>query len=131
MPTLNQLCRKKRIIKNKKIHVKALNKAPHKRGVCLKVYIMSPKKPNSAKRKVTKVKLSNKKKIICYIPGITHHLQQYAHVLVRGGKIPDLPGINYTLVRGKYDLQSVMLRRNARSKYGTKIWFTEPQFYKA
>jgi small subunit ribosomal protein S12 len=101
----------------------ALQKSPQKKGLCLKVYITTPKKPNSAKRKVAKILLSNKKKIIAYIPGIGHNLQQYAHVLVRGGRVPDLPGLNYILIRGKYDLQGILARRKGRSRYGTRWWY--------
>jgi small subunit ribosomal protein S12 len=109
--------------KKKKTRTKDLQNAPHRKGVCEKVYIMTPKKPNSAKRKITKVRLLfSNKKILCYIPGEGHKLQQYNHVLVRGGKVRDLPGIRYTLVRGKYDLLGLFLRRNARSKYGSKNW---------
>lgn len=123
MATFNQLLtgiRKKIIYKNKS---SALQKAPQKKGLCLRVYITTPKKPNSAKRKVAKVELSNKINIIAYIPGIGHSLQQFAHVLVCGGRVPDLPGLNYILIRGKYDLLGVLARRHGRSKYGTKWWY--------
>jgi small subunit ribosomal protein S12 len=120
--TLNQLNFTKREKKKNKTRTKGLKNAPHRKGVCEKVYIMTPKKPNSAKRKITKVRLLfSDQKILCYIPGEGHQLQQYNHVLVRGGKVRDLPGIRYTLVRGKYDLQGI-LRRNARSRYGCKNW---------
>jgi small subunit ribosomal protein S12 len=99
---------------------KALSKCPQRKGVCLKVYIKTPKKPNSALRKVAKVKLTNKKTIIGYIPGIGHKLQEHSIVLVRGGRVPDLPGVKYHLVRGKYDLQGLITRKTSRSKYGTK-----------
>lgn len=110
--------------KNKKIWIsrkRALDKCPQRRGTCLKVFITSPRKPNSAKRKVAKIQLSNKKKIFGYIPGIKHHsLSRYSTVLVRGGRIKDLPGMKFTIIRGKYDLIPVRTRRNARSKYAAK-----------
>jgi small subunit ribosomal protein S12 len=97
---------------------KALSKCPQRKGVCLKVYINL--KNHSALRKVAKVKLTNKKTIIGYIPGIGHKLQEHSIVLVRGGRVPDLPGVKYHLVRGKYDLQGLITRKTSRSKYGTK-----------
>lgn len=93
---------------------------PQKKGVCLKVYTRTPKKPNSALRKVAKIKLSNKKRVEAYIPGIGHNLQQYSVVLMRGGRVKDLPGVRYHLIRGKYDCQSVKNRKTRRSLYGTK-----------
>ncbi len=120
--TINQLIfKKQQRLKKKKLNKsKALLKCPQRKGVCLKVYIKTPKKPNSALRKVAKVKLTNKKTIIGYIPGIGHKLQEHSIVLVRGGRVPDLPGVKYHLVRGKYDLQGLMTRKTSRSKYGTK-----------
>jgi small subunit ribosomal protein S12 len=120
MSTKIQLLIKK--IKNKK-HKKnkklVLDKCPQKKAVCLKIFIASPKKPNSANRKVTKVVLtSNKKKTICHIPGIKHNLQRYSTVLIRGGRVRDLPGIKYRIIRGKLDLKKVYDRSKARSKYG-------------
>jgi small subunit ribosomal protein S12 len=100
----------------------ALQGNPQKKGICLKVYITSPKKPNSAKRKVARVRLSNNQKPIVYIPGQGHNLQQYSWVLVRGGRVKDLPGVRYKMVRNKYDLQGILHRKQGRSKYGTKQW---------
>jgi small subunit ribosomal protein S12 len=117
--TINQLIRKKR---SKKIRVSksvSLGGCPQKRGVCLKVYKMTPRKPNSARRSVVKVRLYNKKRLIAFIPGIGHNLQKYNDVLVRGGRARDLPGIRYTIIRGKLDLLGLLDRRHARSKYGT------------
>ena len=105
--------------KNKKNKKLVLDKCPQKKAVCLKIFIASPKKPNSANRKVTKVVLtSNKKKTICHIPGIKHNLQRYSTVLVRGGRVRDLPGIKYRIIRGKLDLKKVYDRSKSRSKYG-------------
>ena len=105
-----------KIKKNKKL---VLDKCPQKKAVCLKIFIASPKKPNSANRKVTKVVLtSNKKKTICHIPGIKHNLQRYSTILIRGGRVRDLPGIKYRAVRGKLDLKKVYDRFKSRSKYG-------------
>lgn len=121
MPTRNQLSfRSVRSIKKKYIKSPALNKNPQMKGVCLKVFTKTPKKPNSALRKVTKLRLSNKKVIEVYIPGEGHNLRQYSVVLVRGGRVPDLPGVRYKAIRGKYDFNGVESRKNARSKYGTK-----------
>lgn len=107
---------KKKKKKNKKL---VLEKCPQKKAVCLKVFVTSPKKPNSANRKVAKVALtSNKKKTICHIPGIKHSLQRYSTILIRGGRVRDLPGIKYRAVRGKLDLKKVYDRFKARSKYG-------------
>jgi small subunit ribosomal protein S12 len=121
MTTLNQLCKKsqrqKKIFKSK---TPALEKNPQQKGICLKVFTRTPKKPNSAIRKVARVKLSNGKKVEAYIPGESHTLQQYSVVLMRGGRVPDLPGCKYHLIRGKYDFHSVRARKNARSRYGTK-----------
>lgn len=123
MATFNQLLANLRIKQVKKTRSSALQKCPQKKGLCLKVYITTPKKPNSAKRKVAKISLSNSKQIIAYIPGIGHNLQQYGHVLVRGGRVPDLPAMNYILIRGKYDLQGILARRHCRSRYGTRWWY--------
>ena len=120
MPTLKQLQRNKRQKKGNFKISPALQKCPQKRGFCLKVYTMTPKKPNSALRKVAKVRLSTRKAIIAYIPGEGHSLQQYSSVLVRGGRVKDLPGVKYHLVRGKFDLLGIKSRKNARSKNGTK-----------
>jgi small subunit ribosomal protein S12 len=105
--------------KNKKNKKLILNKCPQKKAVCLKIFIVSPKKPNSANRKVTKVVLtSNKKKTICHIPGIKHNLQRYSTILIRGGRVRDLPGVKYRAIRGKLDLKKVYDRFKSRSKYG-------------
>jgi len=121
MPTINQLskknCRKKKIFKCKNA---ALTKNPQKKGVCIKVFTRTPKKPNSALRKVAKIKITTGKRVEAYIPGEGHNLQQYSVVLMRGGRVPDLPGVKYHLIRGKYDFQGVKNRKNARSLYGTK-----------
>jgi len=120
MPTINQLSnnkRKKKLFRNK---VPALNKCPQKKGICVKVFTRSPKKPNSAVRKLVKVKLSTKKKINVYIPGEGHSLQEYSTVLVRGGRVKDLPGIKYKLIRGKFDFLGLKTRKTSRSLYGTK-----------
>ena len=121
MPTINQLSKKN--IRKKKLKKKktpALKKNPQLKGVCVKVFVRTPKKPNSALRKVTKLKLSNKLKVESYIPGEGHNLQEYSVVLMRGGRVPDLPGVKYHNIRGKYDFQGVKNRKKSRSKYGTK-----------
>ena len=121
MPTVNQLCRKIRKPKKKLEKSPALKKSPQKKGVCLKVFTKTPKKPNSALRKVAKLRLSTTAKITAYIPGEGHTLQEYSTVLMRGGRVKDLPGVKYHLVRGKYDFLGLKNRRKARSKYGTKL----------
>jgi small subunit ribosomal protein S12 len=122
MSTINQLfLQKQKRLKKKKINKSpALQKNPQKKGVCIKIYIRTPKKPNSALRKVAKVKLTNDYSTICYIPGIGHNLQEHSMVLIRGGRVQDLPGVKYHIIRGKYDLLGVYLRKTSRSKYGTK-----------
>jgi len=121
MPTINQLCKKSsRRKKSSRSKTPALKFCPQKKGVCVKVFIKTPKKPNSAQRKVVKIKLSTRKKTEAYIPGEGHNLQEYSVVLMRGGRVPDLPGVKYHLIRGKYDFQGTKNRKNARSKYGTK-----------
>jgi len=133
MPTINQLVRQSRKAKNKKKKAKALSEvfnskkrttkfhiAPFKKGVCLQVKTQTPKKPNSALRKVARVRLSNRKEVTAYIPGEGHNLQEHSVVLVRGGRVKDLPGIKYTIVRGSFDLQGVQNRKTSRSIYGTK-----------
>jgi len=95
-------------------------RCPQRKGVCLKIIIRTPKKPNSALRKVAKVKLSNSKKVVAYIPGEGHNLQQYSSVLMRGGRVKDLPGVKYHLIRGKYDFNGIKSRKTSRSRYGTK-----------
>lgn len=120
MPTIQQLVRnpRKRIVKAKK--TKALQGNPQRRGVCTRVYTTTPKKPNSALRKVAKVRLTTGAEVICYIPGEGHNLQEHAVVLVRGGRIKDLPGVRYTIVRGTLDAQGVKDRKQSRSRYGVK-----------
>ncbi len=120
MPTINQLLRKKRTRPLARNKVPALEKQPLKRGVCLKVYTTTPKKPNSALRKVARVRLSNGFEVTAYIGGEGHNLQEYSTVIIRGGKVKDLPGIKYHLVRGKLDLKGLKNRKTSRSKYGTK-----------
>jgi small subunit ribosomal protein S12 len=133
MPTINQLIRNPRVKQTTKTKSPAMaiswnnntNKvvkgtAPFKRGVCTKVYTVTPKKPNSAVRKVAKVKLSNKMEVIAYIPGIGHNLQEHSVVLIRGGRVKDLPGVRYHIVRGKLDTAGVQKRMGSRSKYGAK-----------
>lgn len=121
MLTKNQICKKhNRQKKFYKIKMPALKKNPQVRGICLKIFNKTPKKPNSALRKVAKVKVSNGKKVECYIPGEKHNLQQYSIVLVRGGRVPDLPGVKYHLIRGTRDLLGVKGRKTSRSKYGVK-----------
>jgi len=120
MPTINQLVRKgrKQIISKSKS--RALDACPQKRGVCTRVYTTTPKKPNSALRKVAKVRLTNGIEVIAYIPGEGHNLQEHSIVLIRGGRVKDLPGVRYTIVRGALDTAGVNDRKQARSKYGTK-----------
>ena len=120
MPTVNQLCKKIRKQKRKLEKSPALKKSPQKKGVCLKVFTKTPKKPNSALRKVAKLRLSTTAKITAYIPGEGHTLQEYSTVLMRGGRVKDLPGVKYHLVRGKFDFLGLKNRKQARSKYGTK-----------
>ena len=118
--TINQLCNNIRKIKKKLKRSPALEKSPQKKGVCLKVFTRTPKKPNSALRKVARLRLSTKKKITAYIPGDGHTLQEYSTVLMRGGRVKDLPGVKYHLIRGKFDFLGLKNRKQARSKYGTK-----------
>jgi len=120
MPTINQLIRKGREAVKKKSKRPALQKCPFKKGVCLQVKTQTPKKPNSALRKVARVRLSNGVEITAYIPGIGHNLQEHSIVLVRGGRVKDLPGVRYHIVRGTKDAAGVENRRKARSKYGAK-----------
>jgi small subunit ribosomal protein S12 len=120
MPTTNQLIAQRRIYKTKRIRTPALMSSPQKKGVCLRVYTKSPKKPNSAVRKIAKIKLTNQNEIIAYIPGEGHNLQEHSVVLVRGGRVKDLPGVKYKVVRGVFDLQGVKGRKQSRSKYGAK-----------
>ena len=120
MPTINQLCKNNRLSKIRRNKVPALQSNPQKKGVCLKIFLRTPKKPNSALRKLAKLKLTNGKKVTAYIPGEGHKLQEYSTVLIRGGRVKDLPGIKYHLVRGKLDFSGLKNRRTSRSKYGTK-----------
>jgi len=120
MPTFNQLCKKKRKKKKKRNKTPALTRSPQKKGVCLKIVIRSPKKPNSAGRKIAKVVLSNLKKVYAYIPGEGHNLHPYSTVLMRGGRVQDLPGVKYHLIRGKLDLSGLHQRKTSKSKYGGK-----------
>jgi len=120
MPTINQLVRKRR--KQKRVFSKSpvLDKCPQKRGVCLQVRTMTPKKPNSALRKIARVRLSNGKEVTVYIPGEGHSLQEHSIVLVRGGRVRDLPGVRYQVVRGSHDALGVEGRKQSRSRYGAK-----------
>jgi len=120
MPTINQLIRSERVVQKRDTKSPALESCPQKRGVCTRVYTTTPKKPNSALRKVAKVRLSNGYEVISYIPGIGHNLQEHSVVLIRGGRVKDLPGVRYHIVRGVLDLQGVNGRLRSRSKYGTK-----------
>ncbi|GDX51849.1 30S ribosomal protein S12 [Bacteroidota bacterium] len=120
MPTIQQLVRKGRKIIKAKSKSRALNASPQKRGVCTKVYTTTPKKPNSALRKVAKVRLTNGIEVISYIPGEGHNLQEHSIVLIRGGRVKDLPGVRYHIVRGALDTAGVNDRKQSRSKYGTK-----------
>jgi len=133
VPTINQIIRKGRKRKSKKVKVAALRKlfnasqrqtkelaSPQKRGVCIMVKTMTPKKPNSALRKVARVRLSNKQEITAYIPGEGHNLTEHSIVMVRGGRVKDLPGVRYHIIRGKYDTLGVEGRKKGRSKYGTR-----------
>lgn len=120
MPTINQLVRKGRKKTNKKTKSPALKSCPQKRGVCTRVMTFTPKKPNSALRKVARVRLVNGIEVTAYIPGIGHNLQEHSVVLIRGGRVKDLPGVRYHIVRGAKDTLGVEDRRKARSKYGTK-----------
>ncbi len=120
MPTINQLVRKGRAFVKSKTKSPALRSCPHKRGVCLRVYTTTPKKPNSALRKVARVRLTNGMEVTTYIPGVGHNLQEHSIVLVRGGRVKDLPGVRYHLVRGALDAVGVAGRKQSRSKYGAK-----------
>lgn len=120
MPTINQLVRKGRKKIVNKSDAPALDRSPQKRGVCIRVYTTSPKKPNSAMRKVARVRLTNGMEITAYIPGERHNLQEHSVVLVRGGRVKDLPGVRYHIVRGALDASGVEDRKQARSRYGAK-----------
>jgi small subunit ribosomal protein S12 len=120
MPTVNQLVRHPRSPEKGKTKTPALRGAPQKRGVCTRVYTVTPKKPNSALRKVARVRLTNGMEITCYIPGIGHNLQEHSVVLIRGGRVKDLPGVRYKVIRAALDAAGVSDRRQGRSKYGAK-----------
>ena len=120
MPTINQLVRKPRVSEVIKSKSPALENCPQRRGVCTRVYTTTPKKPNSALRKVARVRLSSGIEVTAYIPGVGHNLQEHSMVLVRGGRVKDLPGVRYKIVRGSLDTQGVMGRKQARSRYGAK-----------
>lgn len=120
MPTTNQLVRKGRKKPNQKSDSPALDSCPQKRGVCVRVYTTTPKKPNSALRKVARVRLTNGIEATTYIPGIGHNLQEHSVVLIRGGRVKDLPGVRYHIVRGSLDTTGVQDRKQSRSKYGAK-----------
>ncbi len=120
MSTIAQLLRKPRVPKRKKTKSPALGSCPQKRGVCIQVRTMTPKKPNSALRKIARVRLTNSEEVTAYIPGEGHNLQEHSIVLVRGGRVKDLPGVRYHIVRGTLDTQGVQNRKKSRSKYGAK-----------
>jgi small subunit ribosomal protein S12 len=120
MPTINQLCKKKRKPKKKLNRTPALEKCPQKKGICTKLILRTPKKPNSALRKLAQLRLTNNKKVFAYIPGEGHNLQTYSTVIIRGGRVKDLPGVKYHLVRGVLDFSGLKNRKTSRSKYGTK-----------
>jgi small subunit ribosomal protein S12 len=120
MPTINQLVRKGREPQKERSKVPAMEANPQKRGVCTRVYTTTPKKPNSALRKVAKVRLTNQREVISYIPGEGHNLQEHSVVLIRGGRVRDLPGVRYHVLRGVLDTQGVKDRKQSRSKYGAK-----------
>ena len=120
MPTINQLVRKSREKVSKRNKVPALKSCPQKRGVCLRVYTTTPKKPNSALRKVARVRLTNGMEVTAYIPGEGHNLQEHSIVLIEGGRVKDLPGVRYHIIRGTLDTQGLEKRRQRRSKYGAK-----------
>ena len=120
MPTINQLVRKGRAKQRRKTAAPALSRAPQRRGVCTRVYTVTPKKPNSALRKVARVRLTNGFEVTSYIPGEGHNLQEHSVVIVRGGRVKDLPGVRYHIVRGTLDSVGVANRKRSRSKYGTK-----------
>ena len=120
MPTINQLVRKGRVIQRRKNTAPALQGCPQKRGVCIRVYTSTPKKPNSALRKVARVRLTNGMEVTSYIPGVGHNLQEHSMILTRGGRVKDLPGVRYHVIRGTLDSIGVQDRRQGRSKYGAQ-----------
>jgi small subunit ribosomal protein S12 len=125
MPTFNQLLFNKRVSSNNKKRTILLQNSPQKKGFCIRVYKAAPKKPNSAQRSVARIGLTNTFHLTAYIPGETHNLQKFSAVLVRGGRLQDVPGVNYKVIRGKYDCQSVLKRKKSRSLYGTKKWLNK------
>lgn len=120
MPTIQQIRKSGRSTSSSRRASPALQNSPQKRGVCLRVYTKTPKKPNSALRKVAKIRLTNGMEVIAYIPGEGHNIQEHSIVLIQGGRIPDLPGVKYRMIRGKFDLQGVKNRQKSRSRYGAK-----------
>lgn len=120
MPTINQLVRARREKRKNKTNSPALDRCPQKRGVCTRVYTSTPKKPNSALRKVARVRLTTGMEVTSYIPGIGHNLQEHSVVLIRGGRVKDLPGVRYHIIRGKLEAHGVQDRKKGRSKYGAK-----------
>ncbi len=120
MPTINQLIRKPRVAQRSRNKVPALQESPQKRGVCTRVYTTTPKKPNSALRKVARVRLTNGMEVTSYIPGVGHNLQEHSVVMIRGGRVKDLPGVRYHIIRGTLDSVGVAGRKQGRSKYGAK-----------
>jgi small subunit ribosomal protein S12 len=120
LPTINQLVRKGRVMAQEKSKSPALKNCPQKRGVCVRVYTTTPKKPNSALRKVARVRLTNGMEVTSYIPGVGHNLQEHSIVLIRGGRVKDLPGVRYHIIRGTLDTVGVADRKRGRSKYGAK-----------
>ena len=120
MPTINQLVRKPRVLQTKRNKVSALEACPQKRGVCTRVYTTTPKKPNSALRKVARVRLTNGFEVTSYIPGEGHNLQEHSVVMIRGGRVKDLPGVRYHIIRGTLDTEGVKDRKQRRSHYGAK-----------
>ena len=120
MPTINQLVRRRRMVQVNKTKSPALKDCPQKRGVCTRVYTQTPKKPNSALRKVARVRLTTGMEVTTYIPGIGHNLQEHSVVLIRGGRVKDLPGVRYHVIRGKLEAHGVQDRKKSRSKYGAK-----------
>lgn len=120
MPTVNQLVRKGRVTKREKSKSPALESCPQKRGVCTRVFTTTPKKPNSAMRKVARIRLTNNIEVTGYIPGVGHSLQEHSIVMIRGGRVKDLPGVRYHVIRGTLDCEGVQERMRGRSKYGSK-----------
>jgi small subunit ribosomal protein S12 len=120
MPTFFQLQKNPRSRKKHKSRAPSLGQCPQKKGICTRVLLLSPKKPNSANRRIVKVLIGGKKRLIAHVPGIGHNLQKHGNVLIRGGRVRDLPGVKYRVIRGKFDLACIISRRQGRSKYGMK-----------